>query len=302
MDARVSTGNRRREGRSRAFRFLPAAAFYFLAAFAASAEPAGDLRIVSLSGSLTETVVHLGFADRLVGVDISSRVPPEVAKQPPRVGSPRTVSPEAILAVSPNLVVAYDDVRPPQTLATLKSLGIATVVVSRRPTLDDALAKFRAIAAGLGVPERGDALIVDIRRDIAWPEALPKPARPMRTVFIQTMGNSPLQLAGSGTSSELLMNLAGAANAISGFSGYRPFNAEAMAALNPDAIVIMRRALAFAGGIEALKAMPGIAVTGAAASGRIVVVDDRAFLGLGPTLGHSVRLLREALYGGGSGP
>ncbi|MBN2752286.1 MAG: hypothetical protein JXQ84_06210, partial [Rhodospirillaceae bacterium] len=57
---------------------------------------ATPVRIVSLSGSLTEIVVHLGFGDQLVGVDRSSLRPPDVVRRLPRVGSPRAVSIESV--------------------------------------------------------------------------------------------------------------------------------------------------------------------------------------------------------------
>ncbi len=262
----------------------------------ARAEPS-PMRIVSLSGSLTEIVAELGFADRLVGVDRSSLRPPELVRRLPKVGSPRSVSIESVLAVSPTMVIAYDDMQPTETLAKLGDLGVVVILVMRRSSVESAREKVLRVAEGLGVPEKGQALVAAIDRDLAWPSGKPKPDRRLRALFIQTMGNGPLMVAGGNTAAEALMAVAEVDNAVHGFEAYRPLNPEAAAAANPDVIIILRRALERVGGEEGLAAMPGLGEPPAICEHRIVIADDSAFIGLGPTTGASVRHLREAVYG-----
>lgn len=266
-----------------------------LATMAATAH--GEERIVSLGGSITETVAELGLADAIVGVDQSSLRPEAVARRVPRVGSPRAVPLEAILTVSPTVVVSYDDLQPPEVIPGLRSLGIRVVTVPRRPEVEAARQKVTTIADGLGVPERGRALLASIDRDLAWPEGKPRPARKVRVLFIQTMGSGPLMISGTGTTAAALLDAAGVDNAVTAFEGYRPLNAEAMLAIDPEAIVILKRALERIGGPAGLVATPGLGDTAAVRDGRIVISDDAAFLGLGPGFGAAVRALREAVYG-----
>lgn len=264
---------------------------------ASAAEDRKPERIVSLSGSLTETVVALGLGDELVGVDLSSLRPAEVVRKLPRLGSPRAVPLESVLNVGPTVVIAYDDLEPRETVPQLQSLGIRTILLPRHRTVESARLKFLAIADGLGVPERGRALVAEIDRDLAWPEGKPEPDKRVRALFVQTMGSGPLMIGGDATSATSLLEAAHVANAVSGFEGYRPFNVEAMIAVNPEAVVILKRALDRVGGIDGLAAMPGLAETDAVRQRRIVVSDDAAFLGLGPGVGRAVRELREAMYG-----
>ncbi|MGE4529681.1 MAG: hemin ABC transporter substrate-binding protein [Rhodospirillaceae bacterium] len=264
---------------------------------AASARAAAPMRIVSLSGSLTEVVARLGFADRLVGVDRSSLRPHEVVARLPRVGTPRAVSIESVLAVSPTLVIAYDDLEPRETLERLRALSIAVVEVPRRRTVDAVRDKVTRIAAGLGVPEKGAALWAEISRDLAWPVGKARPSPRLRALFIQTMGSGPLMVAGEETAAAALLEAAEVENAVSGFTAYRPLNPEAAAAANPDAVIILRRAYDRIGGLAGLAALPGMGETAAVRHRRIVVADDSAYLGLGPGAGEAVRQLREALYG-----
>lgn len=258
---------------------------------------AEEMRIVSLAGSLTETVAVLGLGGRIVGVDRSSLRPVEVARSVPQVGSLRSVSLEGILSVSPTVVVAYEDIQPPEVVGQLRGLGIRVVLVPHRPDLEAAREKIARIADGLGVPERGRELLVAVDRDLAWPEAKPRPDRKTRVLFIQTMGNGPLMISGTGTSAAALLEAAGVDNAAGVFAGYRPLNAEAMLAIDPEAIVILKRALDRIGGVEGLAATPGLGDTRAVREQRIVVSDDSAFLGLGPGFAVAVRELREAVYG-----
>jgi len=255
------------------------------------------MRIVSLSGSLTEVVARLGFAENLVGVDRSSLRPRAVVAVLPKVGSPRSVSIESVLAVSPTLVVAYDDLEPRETLPRLRALGIAVVDVPRRRTVDSVREKVTRIASGLGVPEKGQALWADIARDLTWPKDKPKPGKRIRALFIQTMGNGPLMVAGEETAATALMAAAEVDNAVSGFSAYRPLNPEAAAAADPEAVIILRRAFDRVGGFAGLAALPGMGETSAIRAHRVVVADDSAYLGLGPGTGAAVRRLREELYG-----
>jgi iron complex transport system substrate-binding protein len=266
-----------------------------VAAFPAWAE--APMRIVSLSGSLTEIVAELGLADRLVGVDRSSLRPVEATRRLPKVGGPRSVSVESVLAVSPTVVVAYEDVQPAETLPRLGSLGVKVVAARRLSTVDGAKEKIRTLAEGLGRAERGREILDAIDRNLVWPAGKPEPARRLRAVFIYTMGNGPLMVSGSGTGAEALMAAAKVDNAVTGFTDYRPLNAEALAAADPDIVILLDRALERIGGRDGLAAMPGMRESGALRDGRIVVDDESAYIGMGPSIGAAVRTLREAAYG-----
>ncbi len=255
------------------------------------------MRIVSLGGSLTETIVALGLADALVGVDRSSVRPPEVVNKLPRTGTLHSIPLEAVLSMSPTVVVAYDDLQPPEVLPSLRSLGIQVVSVSHRSDIATARQKILDISSGLGVAERGKALLAKIDKDLAWPDGKPQPQHKARVLFIQSMGSGPLRISGTETKAAALLAAAGVDNAVTAFSGYRPLNTEAMLSINPDVIVILKRTLERIGGLSGLKALPGMRDIQAIQNNRIVVSDDSAFLGMGPGFGAAVRQLREAVYG-----
>ena len=62
-----------------------------------------------------------------------------------------------------------------------------------------------------------------------------------RALRVQPQRTAASWRRASDTSAEAMLKLAGAENAIGGFSGYKPVNAEAVLAAAPDAIVVMTR-------------------------------------------------------------
>jgi len=71
---------------------------------------------------------------------------------------------------------------------------------------------------------------------------------------------------------------------------------EALAAAAPDVILIPDRGLESIGGRDGLLKQPGVALTPAAKSGRIVAMDDLLLLGFSPRLGDAVDQLAKALH------
>mgnify|MGYP003576061702 CR=1 FL=1 len=97
-------------------------------------------RIVTLSPHATELMVAAGAGDRLVGVDQNSDYPPDV-KRLAQVGNPLNLDIERVLALKPDLIVAWDYAASGSTagklpMALLDSLGIA-VFYSRPAVLAD---------------------------------------------------------------------------------------------------------------------------------------------------------------------
>jgi iron complex transport system substrate-binding protein len=110
-------------------------------------------------------------------------------------------------------------------------------------------------------------------------------------LFVYTSSSGALQVAGEGTAASAMIALAGARNATSGFTGYRPMTAEAVIAAAPDVILFTDRGLASAGGVDAVLAKPGVALTPAGRARRVVSLDDLLLLGFGPRTGAAAEAL-----------
>lgn len=84
-------------------------------------------RIISLAPSMTELLFSLGAGDRIVGVMDYSDYPPQ-ALQIPIVGRFDMLDMEQIIALQPELVVAWLTGNPPNAIQRLKDLGIAVYI------------------------------------------------------------------------------------------------------------------------------------------------------------------------------
>lgn len=80
-------------------------------------------RIIALSPGATEWVYDAGAGERLVGAVSFSDYPPQ-ANQLPRVGSYQRLDLEALLALQPDLVVAWRSGNPRSQVDTLIRLGV----------------------------------------------------------------------------------------------------------------------------------------------------------------------------------
>ena len=92
------------------------------------AEAPRSSRIVALGSPVTETLYALGVGDRVVGADLSSQHPAATAELP-KVGYFRQFSPEGVLSLTPDLVLASDAAGPPVALERLRGAGLRLEVL-----------------------------------------------------------------------------------------------------------------------------------------------------------------------------
>ncbi|KPQ30588.1 MAG: iron complex transport system substrate-binding protein [Marinobacter excellens HL-55] len=93
--------------------------------------PGPATRIVSLSPGATELLFSAGAGDLVVAVSAWSDYPPQ-AEQLPRVGDSSRLDLEAILALAPDLVVAWVDGNSRQQLDRLAQLGVTVFWLAPR--------------------------------------------------------------------------------------------------------------------------------------------------------------------------
>jgi iron complex transport system substrate-binding protein len=264
----------------------------------AGAARADETRVLAIGGAVTEIVYALGEGDRLVGRDSTSTFPPE-ALALPDLGYMRALSPEGVLSVGPELVLADADAGPPEAVAAIEAASVEFVEVSSDESAEGVAAKIRTVAGALGVDGAGEALAIEVEAEIRDAAALAAevPER-RRAIFVLSVEGGRLMAAGEGTGAAAMLRLAGAENALGGFEGYKPVSAEAVLAAAPEVVVMMDRGGDHGASAEELFAVSGLAGTPAAEAGALVRMDGLLLLGFGPRTGEAVDALHHALYPG----
>lgn len=254
-------------------------------------------RVVSVGGSVTEIVYALGEQHRLVARDTTSAFPPEVTGLPD-VGYMRALSPEGLLAVGPDLILAEEGAGPPETIAQLQAAAVPFVTIPDDWSDAGVIAKIYAVGKALGVPRKAETLAAQVQADLAGAarfvaaQSGPKP----RVLFILTTQGGRILASGSGTQADGMIRLAGGENVITDFEGYKPLTDEAVIAAAPDVVLVMDRGGDHIITAESLFAFPAMALTPAAKQGWLIRMDGLYLMGFGPRTGAAVRDLAAALH------
>ncbi|ARE42425.1 Periplasmic hemin-binding protein (plasmid) [Rhodovulum sp. P5] len=260
--------------------------------------PAAADRVLSVGGAVTEIVYALGQEDRLVGRDTTSTWP-EAARDLPDVGYMRRLSPEGVLSLSPDLILAEEGSGPPETVQLLREAAIPFVEIPDGFDREAVLDKIRAIAAALGVEERGATLAHDVGRALDAAAAAGADAAHPKVMFVMSVQGGRILAAGRETAADGIIRLAGAQNAMTAFEGYKQLTDEAVIAAAPDAILMMDR-----NGstelVERVQSHPAMKITPAGRAGAVIRMDGLYLLGFGPRTADAARelSLKLAALGG----
>jgi len=191
-------------------------------------------RIVSLAPHITELLYAAGAGDKLVGnVDYGDY--PVQAKALPRVGGYTRLDLEAILALKPDLVIAWQSGNPPAALAKLRAMGIA-VFVSQPDRIADVAVELEHYGQLAGTEAQANAAAASFRARLA---ALKKQyaQRPVVDVFYE-IWKEPLMTINDQQIISDVIRLCGGRNLFGSLPVLAPtVTVEAVIAANPEAIV-----------------------------------------------------------------
>ncbi len=256
--------------------------------------PVAADRVVSIGGAVTEIVVALGQQDRLVARDTTSNFPAAITALPD-VGYARALSPEGVLSVEPDLIIASESSGPPETIEVLEAAGVTFIEVPEVYTAEGVAQKILTVGAALGQGEAAQALADDVTAEL---KAALKPVteESPSVLFILSAANGRIMAGGKGSSADAIIEMAGGRNVMTGIEGYKPVSDEAIAAARPDVVLMMTRTGDHALTDDALFALPAIATTPAAQTRNVIRMDGMLLLGFGPRIAGAVTDLSKALH------
>jgi len=156
-------------------------------------------RIVCLTEETVETLYLLGEQDRIVGVSGYAVRPPQVRREKPRVSAFISADIPKILALEPDLVLAFSDLQA-AIVADLVRAGVAVHVFNQRD-IKGILAMIRTLGALVGAAGRAELLAAGFEARLAEVAATPRPA-PKPKVYFEEW-DDPL-ISGIGWVSELI--------------------------------------------------------------------------------------------------
>ncbi len=254
-------------------------------------------RIASIGGAVTEIVYALGEEDKLVARD-STSLYPEAALKLPDVGYMRQLSPEGVLSVNPTGILAAEGSGPKETIDVLRKASIPFITVPETFNHAGILEKIRVVGKAFGAAEKAAELSAAVDADLAAAEKLTAGiAEKRRVLFILSMQGGKILAAGSDTAANGIIELAGAVNAVEGYSGYKQLSDEAAILARPDIVLMMDRGDGQGVSEAELFAHPAIAPTPAGQGKKLIRMNGGYLLGFGPRTASAIRELAVQLYG-----
>ena len=191
-------------------------------------------RIVTLAPHATEMLYAAGAGEWLIGTVEYSDYPP-AAKKVPRVGSYDRFDLEAISALKPDLVIAWETGNPAAPVEKMRALGL-TVYASQPNRMEDVAGQLERLGQLAGTEavanqaaERFRQRLASLRRDNA--------GKPKVRVFYQ-IWKAPLMTVGGPQIISSAIELCGGENVFGKLSQMAPtVSVEAVLEADPEAIV-----------------------------------------------------------------
>ena len=191
-------------------------------------------RIVTLAPHAAESLYAAGAGDKLVGTVDYSDYPP-AAKKVTRVGGYSRIDLEAVAALKPDLVIAWQSGNNAGQIAKLKALGL-TVYVSQPNKMADVAAQLERLGQLAGTEIHANAAADAFRKRLAGLQAA-NAGKPKVRVFYQ-IWKAPLMTVGGPQIISDAIQLCSGENVFGHLGQMAPtVSVEAVLEVDPEAII-----------------------------------------------------------------
>jgi len=213
--------------------------FFIILLFTNGFSNNSDKRIVTIGGSVTETVFALGSGKSVVAVDWSSRIPAKVSKLP-QVGYLRQLSSEGILSMNPNQILTSSEIGPPKVVDQLASAGLDFHIYQSPQSFEQIIMMINDISILLDKKRKGKKIIKNLKKLNEKVKAYEPNGKDSLKVML-FMNPTPISYnaAGSNTRADYLIEYIGGINVFEdNFSRYSKVTKEDIIFANPDVILV----------------------------------------------------------------
>ncbi|PYS24033.1 MAG: ABC transporter substrate-binding protein [Acidobacteria bacterium] len=263
-----------------------------------------DARYVVISPIYNEIIWALGAHDKVVGVDLSTTYPPEV-KKVQTVGYHRALSAEGILSLHPTAVIHDNNIGPPQVVQQLQQLNIPMkTFAAKNDSFDGTKALIREMGAYFHKEARAEELCntLDTQRAASLEKVKQYSDRPRVAVIHFGRASNVYMVVGKGGGGDSggvsqMIELAGGQMAIENKGMQRMESPEIVAQANPDVILLTDFGYDRLGGsLDQIKALPGVATSNAAKTGRIFRIEENVLNYFGPRSGENIAKVAALIH------
>ncbi|MDD1502358.1 MULTISPECIES: ABC transporter substrate-binding protein [unclassified Lysinibacillus] len=252
--------------------------------------------IVSLQPSNTEILFALGVGDKIVGATEYDTYPEE-AQKIERVSDSVKFNSERILALKPDVVIAYTTGGDEENLNALKGLedaGIKVFAIQSAKSFDDVYGDIEQVATVMGIKDKGDKLNEDIKGKIADVQAKVKDVKEPKNIYLEISPKPDIYTAGSGTFQQEILNAANVNNVFADLKSWVKVSEEDIIAKNPDVILTT---------VNYVKD-PAAEILSRDGWNSITAIQNKAVYSIdtdisnrpGPRIGEAVELIAKAVY------
>lgn len=248
-------------------------------------------RIISLNGSITETLVALDYNNQIVGVDVTSTYPQSIKNSATDLGHVNKITIESIMELKPTLILGLENEISEELKKQLATAKIPLQLLTLKHNIEGSKELIQEVSKAVK-SDNYSSLLTSIDadfKDLIILENKPK------VLFIYARGAGMMMVAGTNTPVDEMIILAGGQNAITSFSDYKPLTPESLLVTNPDYILLFDTGLQSLGGIEGVLKIDGITQTNAGKSKNIIAMDGQLLSGFGPRVGQAVKDLNQLL-------
>ncbi len=264
------------------------------------ASAASDQRLVTLGSQPAETVIALGVADRLVGMDQSAAEFAEGAPGVEMLNYHRQTSSEGVLSLRPTHLILTDSAGPDTAIRQIESAGIQTLRLPEPRRWEDVIENIRRIGTFLGREDAAEAEITrmeQMKSEAEEKRNAGENGAPRVLFVLSATDGGNLLCAGQGSAADAVIRMAGGENVAAEVEGYKPLSREALLQLNPTVILVP------SGGphwtersADAIRGHAGLAASEAVQQGRVHGINLARTLGFGPSLAPQLVKLTELFY------
>jgi iron complex transport system substrate-binding protein len=267
-------------------------------------------RIISAAPSYTEIIAGLGLADKLIAADKYSRDVEGVRADLPEIDffNPDL---EAVAGLKPDIIISGEintNGAADTPYQFFRRMNITVLELSTCNSIAEIYRDIAAIANALGAGARGEAMILDMRKQIeavaaeavaanAQNAAGGTGANRVTSVYFEIAPAPNMVSFGGNTYLNEMIEIAGARNVFAGEKRWFTPGPEAIVSANPDVIFILSaNAAAAESAVAELKSRPGFSALNAVRQNRIYPINENRASRSSQNITKTLEEMYRAMY------